>query len=198
MRRRYPHPQPGRPSIAGSGESGLYASRPQKTRSDTANRKATRLSDFLQPLIDVSEQVRLCLSVQTEARLIQKDDDILAAALSHLRKKHQKGEKPDETAAPVVEFHGNLMQRIVNPSMKDSALVERRRISGLRRIQTEKHAKTTVLRPILEHLASNFVGGGLQPGLKRLKLLDGTNLFQADTHEVQESKKYGFARREMA
>src|SRR5437588_5440110 len=153
---------------------------------------------FLQPLIDVSEQVRLCLSVQTEARLIQKDDDILAAALSHLRKKHQKGEKPDETAAPVVEFHGNLMQRIVNPSMKDSALVERRRISGLRRIQTEKHAKTTVLRPILEHLASNFVGGGLQPCLKRLKLLDGTNLFQADTHEVQESKNYGFARRAMA
>ena len=77
-------------------------------------------------------------------------------------------------------------------------MVERRRISRLRSIQAEEHAKTTILGPVLEHVMGDFVGGGLQPCLKRFKPFNGTNLLQARTHEVQESKEDGFAWREMA
>src|SRR5215472_3191913 len=89
------------------------------------------------------------------------------------------------------------MQRIENPGMQDSASVQWRRIGWLCCIQTKKHAQGSILRPILEHVMSNFVGGCFQPGLQGFELLDRTDLFEASAHQIQKSEKYVLSRREL-
>jgi len=155
-------------------------------------RRVRRVEDLVvggQTLVDVAHQVPLGLGVQTQSRIVQQDQQVVAVAFSHVGVPNQEGEEPDEAGAAFLEVERQIRPRVNDAGFKNQAAIEGGRVLRSARIQVEADPQVAFLAPETSDLIGHRTGGVFEVGDQLLRPLDAADGLDAGSAQLKQGQK---------